>query len=354
MTSRIPTLLLTALAALSGAASAADCPPAGSAQFICGPRNAEDLAPLPGSGWVIAAGMTDAKHPQGRLYLVNARDHAWAGAWPDKPLQQPDPAYRDCAAPDQAVFAPHGLSLREGKNGHHTLYAVNHGGRESIVVFAVDASGAKPTLTWQGCVVLPKGASANSVAALPEGGFALTHFADMTDPKLGEKLRGGVNTGYVLEWHPTRGWHKLEGSDMSAPNGNATSADGKYLFVGGWAGKSVVRFERGSKAAPRSVATGFLTDNVKLASDGSVLAAGQNAAVDAIMSCVNAPDGDACKPGTSAVKIDPNSFAVTPLFKYDNAAFANGTVAVEVGDEWWVGTFAGDRIARFKQAAPAR
>jgi hypothetical protein len=51
------------------------------------------------------------------------------------------------------------------------------------------------------------------------------------------------------------------------------------------------------------------------------------------------------------VKIHPETLAVRELIRRPNdQAFGDGTVAVEVGKEIWVGSFRGDRIAIF----PAR
>ena len=51
--------------------------------------------------------------------------------------------YANCPGPldpKQAVL--HGLSLRAAPNGRFTVYATNHGGRESIEVFELDADAA--------------------------------------------------------------------------------------------------------------------------------------------------------------------------------------------------------------------
>jgi DNA-binding beta-propeller fold protein YncE len=76
------------------------------------------------------------------------------------------------------------------------------------------------------------------------------------------------------------------------------------------------------------VPLGFRVDNLHRAKDGSLLAAGQGQ-------------------GTSdIVKIDPNTMKVTKLLqRRDDASFRGGTVALEVGDRLWVGSYAGDRIA---------
>jgi hypothetical protein len=46
-----------------------------------------------------------------------------------------------------------------------------------------------------------------------------------------------------------------------------------------------------------------------------------------------------------ALAIDPETMEYTTIAQGTaNAAFSNATMALEVGDEVWIGTFAGDRI----------
>ena len=70
----------------------------------------------------------------------------------------------------------HGLSLRPAGAGRYTVYATNHGGRESIEVFEIDmrARSAAPPVTWVGCVPLPDKLAANSVAAFTDGTLVAT------------------------------------------------------------------------------------------------------------------------------------------------------------------------------------
>src|SRR5438874_1171509 len=78
--------------------------------------------------------------------------------------------------PPQGPAAP--PCVQEGKNSRHTLYVVNHGKRESIEVFELDAKVRPPTLTWIGCVVAPEPVGLNSVLPLPDGGFIGTDFLE--------------------------------------------------------------------------------------------------------------------------------------------------------------------------------
>src|ERR1044072_5114213 len=163
-------VVCTAISALS--VSAAQAPasgfaPSGGLSFVCGVQNAEDLVVVPSSRWMVASGMapgsglnmvdTQAKSVR-KLYAVGT-----ANARADKTK------FASCPGPldaKQAVL--HGLSLRSAANGHYTVYATNHGGRESVEVFDLDVSGAAPAATWIGCGVAPDKMALHSGAASPD------------------------------------------------------------------------------------------------------------------------------------------------------------------------------------------
>lgn len=106
----------------------------------------------------------------GYLYLVDVGDYTSTILFPSESSRsRHDTAtYGSCPGPVSDRFRPHGINLRPGSNGIHTLFVVRHGKREAIEVFEVDVSNASPAITWVGCVVAPESVSLNSVVALPE------------------------------------------------------------------------------------------------------------------------------------------------------------------------------------------
>ena len=74
------------------------------------------------------------------------------------------------------------------------MYVVGHGGREAIEVFDVDASGAKPVLTWTGCVMTPDGMGFNSVASFSDGSLLAT-IPLQTGRTISEALAGELTGG---------------------------------------------------------------------------------------------------------------------------------------------------------------
>ena len=318
------------------AAGAAQCDPDGDVQFVCGPGNPEDLAAVPESPWVIVSAMV----ADGGLYATDARDHT---STPIFPLETSAPrhdtaTYGSCPGPDTSGFQPHGLGMRPGADGVHTLYVVRHGDREAIEVFEVDAGGDSPAVTWVGCAIAPEGVRLNSVAALPDGAFVATHFRP--------------DGGELWEWQPGAGWSEVPGSATAGPNGIEASADGRWLYIGGWGTQSLIRLSRGqTPIVTDSVNVGFHIDNVHFAPDGSLLAAGHaGSGPDSIFACIREGDCDGIT--SRAARVAPDSLAAEEVVRYpSNDLLIVGTAAIEVGDELWVGGIGGgDRIARFPVA----
>lgn len=321
----------------------ASCNPNGNVQFVCGQLAPEDLVLLPGSEWMVASAYAGA----GGIRLISVRDRTTTVAYPvATPKDKLDAKiYDSCPGPpdaaDKAKFATHGLALRAGKNSVHTLYAVHHGGRESIEVFEVDARGKTPSLTWVGCAVAADPIGLNSVVALPEGGFIATNFlARGGDANASRtKMMAGENNGELWEWHTGKGWKMVPGSEAAGANGVEISKDGKWLYVAAWGSQSFFRLSRGQTSVKRdAIPLGFRVDNIRWAPDGSIFAAGQG--------------GAAPGPQTSnVVKINPNTLKVQEIIRQPNSPeFGSGTVAVQVGKEIWIGSFRGDRIAIFPAA----
>lgn len=333
--SLISTILLLLCFPAIFAVAADDVCDSGDDRFICGPVSPEDLIEIPDSPWVLVSSMAQP----GYLSVVNSDDQATLTVFPSPSaaIVLDSVSYPTCPSPPSAEFQPHGLSLGSNADGTHTLYVVAHGERESVEVFTVDSSGDAPALTWVGCVIAPADISLNSVAALADGGFAATNF--------------NVAAGNLWEWQPDSAWTEVPGSQMPGPNGLVVSEDNRWFYIGGWAEQAVIRLSRGQTPVTKeSVALGFHVDNVRWSADGSLLAAGQYAAaIPAIVSCLNAANCDGVS--TRVARVATAAMTSEELIDYpSDEHLLMGTVAIEVGDEIWVGAIAGgNKIGRFPQ-----
>lgn len=342
-------LLAAAMVISIQVAAQAACEPAAGLTFVCGLTNAEDLVQVPGTPWIVASGLAEGEHTGGHLYLVNAHDHAVQVLLPGHVVYRQDTrTFGACpGAPDEAKFSAHGLSLRVGFASEDTLYVVHHGERESVEVFKLKAGPVAPTLTWVGCVVYPAGVFGNGVAALPGGAFAASNFMSTNDPKALDKLAAGQPEGGMLIWRPRTGWEAIpEAATISADNGVAASPDGKQLFVAGSGDETVVRLSLDRTPGVRAVIkTGFHTDNLRWGSDGFLYAAGQRDTVQNLLAC--APNTKRrCTSPFSVLRIDPVTLQTREVVRHPGGpAFGAASTALRIGDEYWLGTPHGDRIA---------
>lgn len=322
-------LIVASLAVLPLSAVAAAPPPPPppcdpGAGYICHQQGPEDLMAL-GPDWAVAS----AYEGSGGVALIRIKDRTTITAYPSATSRdQPDTkTYPGCPGPPRGVFRSHGVYVPPGRGPKHKLFVVGHGARESIEVFDVDASGATPVLTWIGCVIAPEPIGLNSVRSLPDGGFITTNFLPRGQPI--QTLFDGVVNGELWEWHTKSGWQKVPGSETSGANGVELSDDGKTIYLASWGGRSFIRLSRGAKVPKRDeIKLGFQIDNIHWAKDGKLLGAGQ------------------IGQDWRVVKIDPKTLAVQQVYAQDDKpGFGGGTVALEVGDALWIGSYRGDRIA---------
>ncbi len=342
--------MIAAIVALAAAhivsAQNAACAPSGGLTFICGVANPEDLVLVPNTRWLVASGMA----PGSGLHLVDTRAKTVkslyaagaANTRPDKTKYAACPGPLD---PKQAVL--HGLSLRPAAAGRYTVYATNHGGRESVEVFELDASGAAPTATWTGCVLAPGKMSFNSVAAFSDGTLVATVL--ITPDKTFEDAFAQRLTGVVMQWAPgTPAFTALPGTELSANNGIETSPDDREFYVASTTTKRIVAFGRNNTTKPLRVAQlkEFGPDNVRWTSDNRLITAGM---IDDEPACGGAPKTEAgirCPRGYVVATIDPKTMAVTEVARGPaTPAFTGAAIAMISGNEVWLGSFNADRLA---------
>jgi hypothetical protein len=308
----------------------APCTPLDDMKFICNMVSPEDIAVFPGGEWAIASG----NRKGGRLHLINVRAKTATVVFPAEGHREQLDAERYPICPGPLVhekpdaFTAHGLYLKPGANGRHALYVVHHGTRESIEVFDVDSRATPPSLTWVGCAPGLSTHTFNSVVALPEGGLAATN----------------TRAGDVWEYHKETGWRRIPGTEKTAPNGLEISKDGRTLYIAGWAEEKVTRVSRGRTPVQSDViALGFRPDNIRFSADSSVLFAAGHTDKDG--RSITEPR----TPLTETIniaRIDPKTLEQRRIFVHKAIpGFVAATTAVPIGDELWLGSNRGDRVA---------
>lgn len=329
------------------------CPPVNGFGFICGMDRPEDLAVIPGTRWLITSGFSNGSG----LKLVDTLSKTMRRWWRADPGQVNSvrPGLQRCGGPpDPAMFNAHGLSLRRAGTGRYRLYVVNHGGRESIEVFEVDARDDLPTLAWVGCVPLPDGLAANAVAAFPDGSLVTTVLLH-PGKTLADQVQGRV-TGGVYQWTPgDEGFRLLPGTELPGNNGIETSPDGHEFYVIGFGLKTVFIYDRDDARRPlRQIEMpGFMPDNLHWTPVGAgarlLLAGmmydepacgGRRKIVDGVA------DGMRCPRGYVVAELDPDTMSLSIVdYGEPNPAFNGVSSAVIIGDEIWLGSYQADRLA---------
>ncbi len=314
--------------------AAAPCSPR-DAQYVCGQTAPEDLVLVPGGDWVVASMYGGA----GGIQIISTKDKSTTTAYPTATAKEQldSKTYDTCPGPPSAAekmqFRTHGLALRPGTNSVHTLYVVAHPPtREAVEVFELDAKMKPPTLKWIGCAIAPDPIGLNSVLPLPDGGFIGTDFLERGPNSAAARTRmsAGESNGSLYEWHTGKSWRIIPGTETSGANGLELSKDGKTLFVNAWGSQSFYRLTRGQTKRD-TVPLGFRADNVRWSKDGQLLVVGQG--------------GSGNTQTTNIVKIHPTTLKVTEILTRPNTPeFGAGTVAIEVGNNFWVGSFRGDRL----------
>lgn len=354
---------ITALALVLGGspspvapAPASDCPSSPRFELLCGQTRPEDLARIPGTRWLIASGF----HAGAGLKLVDTAARSLRSAYGGAPEDTgpPDAAFPDCSTPpDPVLFNTQGLALRPAGGDRHRLYVVNHGGREAIEVFDVDAGADVPVLRWRGCVLLPAGLAANSVAAYSDGTLlatVLVHpghtFADFVE---------GRSTGGVYQRYPgAAGFQLVPGTELPGNNGIETAQDDSGFFVVAFGRHAILRYSRQDPAAPpvESVAPGFMPDNVHF-DGGRLLTAGMVYDEPACGGTRKVVDGKAddmrCHRGTVVAELDPITMTFRIVaYTLPAAGFNGASAAVIVDDGIWIASYQSECVARL--ALPGR
>jgi len=334
-------------------AEAADCGSSGDLSYICGPMNAEDVLPIGDTPWLLTSGMDGSRINSGitgHIYLVDRGAKTASEFFPGTApvFHQDKTMFGACPGPiNPKKFSAHGLALRRQSPNAYRLYMTSHGEREAIEVFDISLQEKAPAIAWVGCVLLPEKVWANSVAILSDGGFVTTNFMDPGVANAFAEIMQGKISGSVLEWHPGAAVKALPGSELSAPNGIALSADEHWMYVNAFGSREVVRFDRSaSPMVKTSIGVNVNPDNLRWGDDGYLYTVGVNYMPPD--QCSKPP----CSTGWSVLRIDTRTFTAARVAGVDQTATLQGaSAAVPAGKEIWIGTYSGDRIGYLQRPA---
>ncbi|MGK0260744.1 MAG: hypothetical protein ACI96M_004197 [Candidatus Azotimanducaceae bacterium] len=326
-------------------ASEESCAASSDMSYVCNIVNAEDLVAIPGSAWVLASGYS----PGGAVYAVDSISKAISQTYDASNVKHDASAFPACNTPPAAdTFVAHGLNIRATESGGSMLYVVGHGGREAIEVFNVETNNGAPELTWVGCVMMPEGLDANSVASDSDGSLRLTVL--MHPGQTFVDVFAGKKTGAVYAWSPgDTSIQKIPGSELPGNNGIEISADGTEVYVvsSGLSTISVFSNTNPMRLLRATPKMNFSPDNIHMTPEGLIMTGGPSW-ID--HECDTAEDFDleefaTCPRGSVGATFDAVTLKEVERWSAGaNPAFSNATMALKVGDDVWLGTFSGTRI----------
>ena len=320
----------------------AECGAHGDGEILCGTRSPEDLELTPDGKELLVSQMVNNRGTPGDgagITLFDPTKKTYTKiAITAEPLK--DWGDSSCPGPIADRLVPHGISLSKRAGGKMQLYVVNHGGRESIEMYELKQSAAAWGLVWHGCFVSMQ--AYNDVAALADGGFVATHPTALQTP--GMDLFGGAPSGYVSRWIPGKGEEELPDTRRGYPNGVIVSNDARFAYYNAWTASEVHKYDLHEKKEVAMVKLDFMPDNLTWTKKGQMLAAG----VKGARGECPAGSGTPCGQVTGVAELDPAKMSVKPVFESTTrpAPISGVSVALEVGNAIYIGSFQGDRLLK--------
>ena len=313
---------------------------------VCQFQNPEDLAALPGDQALLVSeygAMEGGQRGGLALYTLsdNARQPLFVGGDAEG---APQPGWGDaaCPGPPGKEFSPHGIDLSRRADGALALAVVQHGGRESIELFEVQGAGTDWKVTWRGCVIPPEGAWLNEVLVLRDGSLMTSHMMPrVSDAALFEARE----PGWVWHWTPAGGFERVAGASARLANGIELSADEQTLFLNSSMGDGLQRIDRATGEVTGRAPLGSL-DNSTWAPDGTLLVAQLLAKDEESFALCSELEAGPCPIPFQIVAVDPQTMETTVRFDSEGSPMGAGTVGLQLGNELFIGSFAGDRILR--------
>lgn len=337
------------LAALLAAAPIAPCAPGKALDYICNVEKPEDVVAIPDTPYLIASGFA----PGAGLKLIDARTRT-AILWFTGAHEQIDADrinYAQCPSPlDATLFNARGVSLRAAGPGRYMLHVVNHGGRESIERFDVIVGDGPPILRWRGCLPMPTGQVANSVATFADG-TVITTVLTRPGTTIADFV-AGKTTGAVWQRKPgSTNFTPMRGTELPGNNGLEIDPDDRHFYVVAFGWHAVLVYDRRNtrRAVRRIVLPDFMPDNIHW-TGGRLIAAGMRLDEPACGGLRRIVDGAAdkmlCHRGYGVAAIDPQSGTVSSVaYGAPEAGFNGVSAAAIVGNDLWLGSYQADRIA---------
>ena len=327
----------------SGPTPIENCESSTDIHVICNLAKPEDLAALPGTPWVLISELGNGPDP-GHVVALRPADERLVRLHAADPDIAPESTFPRCGPPPSSL-KPRGFHLSTDPAGGAHLLIVNVVDEARIERYQVTA-GDVPELHWEGCVAVPEDITPNDVAAIPDGGFVVSHMYTPPRTRLLEaRLLLRLDTGYVMRWHPRDGWQKIAGTDAALPNGVETDPVTGRVFMAATHGQNltVVDPDGGNR---KLGGLPVQTDNLTWAPDGRLLAVGHTGIPIFGTRACREMGSTSCAFPFAVAAIDPATLAVETIYAHSDGLIPGPSVALIDDGQLYLGTFFGDRISR--------
>ncbi|MEE8558593.1 MAG: hypothetical protein V3T14_11990 [Myxococcota bacterium] len=147
-----------------------------------------------------------------------------------------------------------------------------------------------------------------------------------------------------MEWQPDAGYSVVAGTESPFPNGIEVSPDVSVIYLNTYLGHDHRAIERATGKRIFTVEI-EMPDNMTWASDGRLLIASKPESLSESLTCSQLEAGSCAVP-FQIIAVDPKTGTSEVLVSADGTPMGLGTVGLQVGHDLWIGTWAGDRIAR--------
>ena len=322
-----------------------DCVDKGNLHPVCGLQSPEDIAIVPGGDYLLLSELGNMGDFPGRIVLFDVRDESWRPIFPVGAATAPANLQGDdsCTEPPGTEMSPHGTHLVQLEDGSWRYLVVNHGGREAVELFSLEAPEyGQPQLQWQGCVFPADNTLINDVVGLGNGDVVFTRMYH-PDDFMGS-LRGmlGFESGDVWRWSKGTGPTLLPGTGGSLTNGIEISPDERFIFINQYIDKEIHKYDL---SARKTVAIGQVAnvDNSAWGPTGELWLASHLMDLPVYQACTK-DHSVTCGMAFEIVALDPETMESRVVFHHQGPPMGAATVAVPHRGKVYLGSFLGDRL----------
>ena len=347
----------TLLMACSGTQITHSCDSTDAFEIKCNIQQPEDLAVLPDNKGLLVAEFADVGENNGHFSHYIHANGSYRILFPTKgnnttsEMESTDPVSADLNWGEKncrptATISPHGIHFSK-RDETYQLLAINHGENEQVLMFEVVLE-PEVNLINRGCVNFPESAFLNDVVALPGGGLAASTMLDKNHQIIGAiKGLSGRDTGFVWRWSATTGLAQLKNTQGAMPNGLEIDKSGEHLFINMYLNDKVVKYSLADEQPLASI-TIKGPDNSSWSDNGKLIISSHPGPLTEYILCVNLRKGS-CGSSFDLVAVDVENMTSKILYQHKGGGpFGPATIAVQDKDLWYLGSFAGDRLAILK------